>query len=52
MFIGEYNHSLDEKGRLAVPVKFRSKLSEGAVVTRGLDNCLFVYPMDEWQKLA
>lgn len=52
MFIGEYLHSVDTKGRLAVPVKFRSKLKGGAVVTRGLDNCLFLYPKQEWEKLA
>ena len=44
MFIGEYQHNLDQKDRLAVPVKFRAKLKQGAVVTRGLDNCLFLYP--------
>ncbi|HCC23716.1 TPA: cell division/cell wall cluster transcriptional repressor MraZ [Candidatus Falkowbacteria bacterium] len=52
MFIGEYTHSIDEKGRLAIPVKFRAKLLKGAVVTRGLDNCLFLYSKDEWSKLA
>jgi MraZ protein len=52
MFIGEYNHNLDDKGRAAVPVKFRSLLKGGAVVTRGLDNCLFLYTKKEWQKLA
>src|SRR3989339_2092502 len=52
MFIGEYSHNLDEKGRLAVPKKFRADLSKGAVVTRGLDNCLFLYTKNEWQKLA
>lgn len=52
MFIGEYNHNLDEKGRLAVPVKFRALLKGGAVVTRGLDNCLFLYPKKAWQKVA
>lgn len=52
MFIGEYSHNLDEKGRVAVPKKFRQALSKGAVVTRGLDNCLFLYTQDEWQKLA
>lgn len=52
MFIGEYNHNLDDKGRLAVPVKFRRELSKGAVVTRGLDNCLFLYTKTEWEKLA
>ena len=52
MFIGEYHHAIDEKGRLAIPMKFRKQLKNGAVVTRGLDNCLFVYTMDEWKKLA
>lgn len=56
MFIGEYNHNLDSKGRLAVPAKFRSLLKGGAVVTRGLDNCLFLYPKKQWaieaQKIA
>ena len=52
MFIGEFHHSLDEKGRMAVPIKFRAALSEGAVVTRGLDHSLFLYPKVEWQKLA
>ncbi len=52
MFIGEYLHSLDDKGRVAVPVKFRSLIKTGAVVTRGLDNCLFLYTAEEWQKLA
>lgn len=52
MFIGEYSHNLDDKGRLAVPVKFRRELSKGAVVTRGLDNCLFLYTKTEWAKLA
>lgn len=52
MFIGEYAHNLDEKGRLAVPTKFRKDLAKGAVVTRGLDQCLFIYTQDEWKKLA
>jgi len=52
MFIGEYQHSIDEKGRLAIPVRFRKQLSGGAVVTRGLDNCLFVFSSVEWKKLA
>lgn len=52
MFIGEYQHNLDEKGRLQVPVKFRAKLSAGAVITRGLDSCLFLYSKEEWQKIA
>ena len=52
MFIGEYQHSLDSKGRLAVPAKFRNDLKEGLVVTRGLDGCLFVYTADTWKELA
>lgn len=52
MFIGEYNHNLDDKGRVAVPAKFRALLKGGAVVTRGLDNCLFLYTKKEWQELA
>jgi MraZ protein len=52
MFIGEFKHAIDDKSRLAVPVKFRAALADGAVVTRGLDNCLFLYPKAEWEKLA
>lgn len=52
MFIGEYQHTVDEKGRIAIPTKFRLKLSKGAVVTRGLDRCLFLYPEESWKKLA
>lgn len=52
MLLGEYQHTVDEKGRLAVPAKFRKILSEGLVVTRGLDGCLYVYPLDEWTKFA
>lgn len=52
MFIGEYQHTIDEKGRLAVPIKFRAELEKGAVVTRGLDNCLFLYPQKDWEVLA
>lgn len=52
MFIGEYQYNLDDKNRLMVPAKFRAKLGKGAVVTRGLDNCLFIYPQAEWLKLS
>ncbi len=52
MFIGEYKHSIDEKGRIAVPTKFRKDLSRGAVITRGLDGCLYVYTLAEWKVLA
>jgi MraZ protein len=52
MFIGEYAHSIDAKKRLAVPSKFRGELGNRVVVTRGLDQCLFVYPMKTWEALA
>lgn len=48
MFMGEYNHTIDAKGRLIVPSKFRELLGNGFVVTKGLDGCLFVYPNEEW----
>lgn len=52
MFIGEYNHSLDDKGRLAIPAKFRAILKKGAVVTKGLDNCLFLYAPEQFKGMA
>ena len=52
MFMGEYQHALDEKSRLIIPAKFREELGEIFIVTRGLDNCLFVYPKTEWEVLA
>lgn len=52
MFIGQYSHTLDEKGRLSVPSKFRALLAEGLVITRGLDRSLFLYPKREWEQLA
>lgn len=48
MFMGEYNHTIDAKGRIIIPSKFREALGENFVVTLGLDGCLFVYPNDEW----
>lgn len=51
MFIGEYQHNLDQKGRLAVPAKFRKEL-RGTIITRGLDRCLFVFNKAEWETLA
>lgn len=51
MFMGEYQHNIDTKGRMIVPAKFREELGKRFVVTRGLDTCLFVYPMDEWKIL-
>lgn len=52
MFIGEYTHNLDVKGRIAVPAKFRTQLGTGAIITRGLDRCLFVFTAKEWETLA
>ena len=49
MFIGEYSHTIDAKGRLIVPSKFREQLGEEFVVTKGLDGCLFVYENSEWK---
>lgn len=51
MFMGEYQHNIDDKGRLIVPAKFRDDLGASFVMTRGLDNCLFVYPQSEWETL-
>lgn len=50
MFMGEYNHTIDQKGRLIVPAKFREELGEQFVVTKGLDGCLFVYGDEEWHE--
>ncbi|MBL7057919.1 division/cell wall cluster transcriptional repressor MraZ [Patescibacteria group bacterium] len=53
MFIGEYAHNLDDKGRLAIPAKFRMLLDNGAVITRSLDNkCLTLYPRKKWEEIA
>lgn len=52
MLIGEYIHTLDPKKRLALPSRFRKELGKKVVITRGLDNCLFVYPMKAWQKMS
>ncbi|MSS63040.1 division/cell wall cluster transcriptional repressor MraZ [Velocimicrobium porci] len=52
MFMGEYNHTIDTKGRIIVPAKFRETLGEEFVVTLGLDGCLFVYPDEEWQNFV
>jgi MraZ protein len=52
MFIGEYKHSIDEKGRLAVPAKFRADLNKAAVITRGLDHCLYVFTSSAWTEIA
>lgn len=52
MFLGEYAHSVDNKGRMALPAKFRLSLEGGLVVTRGFERCLQVYPMEQWQSLS
>ncbi|EZH67145.1 cell division protein MraZ [Bacillaceae bacterium JMAK1] len=51
MFMGEYTHAIDEKGRLIIPSKFREQLGDQFVVTRGMDQCVFVYPRTEWELL-
>jgi MraZ protein len=51
MFMGEFQHSIDDKGRIIIPAKFRDLLGSSFVVTRGLDKCLFVYPLQEWEVL-
>lgn len=50
MFIGEYRHTFDPKNRISLPAKFRRELGKTVIVTRGLDKCLFVYPMAAWKK--
>ncbi|PIR07241.1 cell division/cell wall cluster transcriptional repressor MraZ [Candidatus Jorgensenbacteria bacterium CG_4_10_14_0_8_um_filter_39_13] len=52
MILGEYKHNLDSKGRLAVPAKFRIKFKTGAIITRGLDRCLFVFGSEDWEALV
>lgn len=52
MFLGEYEHSVDAKGRIAVPARYRAKLEQGLVITRSFDQCLFVYPQEEWDSLS
>mgnify|MGYP001559864665 FL=1 len=52
MFLGEYSYTIDEKKRLAIPPNFREKLRRKAVITRGLDDCLFLYSLKEWAILA
>ncbi len=52
MFLGEYQHNLDTKGRVAIPSKFRQQLSGKAIITRGLDRCLFVFTEKEWEIFA
>ncbi|MDO4962675.1 MAG: division/cell wall cluster transcriptional repressor MraZ [bacterium] len=51
MFMGEYHHSIDSKGRIIIPAKLRDDLGENFIVTRGLDGCLFVYPKNSWDRI-
>jgi MraZ protein len=51
VFLGQYQHSLDEKGRVILPAKFRSQLEGGAYMAKGLDGCVVVYPTDEWERV-
>jgi len=51
-FLGEFEHTLDDRGRITLPAKFRAELARGVVITRGLDRCLFLFPMEEWAPLA
>jgi MraZ protein len=52
MFLGEFTHTIDDKGRLTLPSKFRPDFASGIIITRGIDQCLFAFPMGEWQNLA
>lgn len=52
MLIGEYTHTIDPKKRLSLPSKFRKELGKRVIMTRGLDNCLFIYPINEWKKIS
>ncbi|TSC52249.1 MAG: MraZ protein [Parcubacteria group bacterium LiPW_41] len=52
MLLGEFKHNIDEKGRVAVPAKFRHAFQGGAIITRGLDHCLFIFSLSEWENLA
>lgn len=51
MFMGEYSHNVDAKGRLIVPAKFREQLGDQFVVTKGVDGCLYVYSQEEWKRI-
>ncbi len=52
MFLGRYAHNLDAKGRLAIPARYRDALAEGVILTRGIDRCLALYPLEAWRPLA
>lgn len=52
MFMGEFHHSIDEKGRLIIPSKFRNDLGKKFIITRGIEKCIFVYSLDEWNNMV
>ena len=52
MFMGEYHHNIDEKGRLIIPAKFRYDLKDKFIITRGLEKCLYIYTQEDWQKIV
>ena len=52
MLIGEYHHNIDEKGRLIIPAKYREEIGSSFVVTKGLDGCLYVYSLHEWERIT
>lgn len=52
MFLGEFAHTIDDKGRITIPAKFRGKLAAGLVITKGIDPCLWLFPADRWEVLA
>lgn len=52
MFLGEFEHAVDDRGRIAIPAKFRPALGDGMVVTRGIDRCLVIWPMDDWRAIT
>jgi MraZ protein len=52
MLIGQYTHNIDDKNRISLPAKFRKEIGKKVVITHGLDNCLFLYPLKEWEKIA
>jgi MraZ protein len=52
VFLGEFTHTIDDKGRLTLPAKFRPVLGQGVVITRGIDKCLFIFTLDEFQRIA
>ena len=52
MFMGEYHHNLDEKGRLIIPAKFRETLGDKFIITRGIEKCLYIYSQADWEKIV